>query len=185
MTPETFQELGRHVGAITKDYVVAGRRDARGPRLDVTVIGRAARVGAEARRRRPWAADRAPTGRQGPAGERGEKGRDGADGKSLTVDDIRGLIELEMAKALLDLERRGMDAIQRSIERIPAPKDGKDGEKGADGLGWQDFEWEYDADGSALREVCARRRRASVRGCRGSLPRPVHGRRPTTAAATP
>lgn len=68
-------------------------------------------------------------------------GRDGVDGKSLTVDDIQPIIDLHLAKALLDLERRNQDVLAKAIANIPAPAAGKDG---ADGLGFDDLNVEFD-----------------------------------------
>jgi integrin beta 3 len=96
-----------------------------------------------------------PTGPKGDPGAIGEKGadgfngKDGQDGKSVTVDDIRGAIEVEMSKALLDFERRATDLIQRSVDRIPRPKDGEPGppgKDGLDGLGFDDFNVAFDGD---------------------------------------
>jgi len=53
--------------------------------------------------------------------------RDGIDGKngdSVTLDDIRPLIDSQADRIALDLERRSHDIIQRAIDRIPTPKDG-------------------------------------------------------------
>jgi hypothetical protein len=63
----------------------------------------------------------------------GKDGRDGADGKSVTVDDVRPMVEAEIAKGLLDLEKRVQDILQKAIDRMPAPRDGKDGINGKDG----------------------------------------------------
>jgi collagen type III alpha len=49
------------------------------------------------------------------------------DGHSVTVDDFRQLFEAEQAKWALDFERRAQDQLQRAIDRIPAPQDGKNG----------------------------------------------------------
>lgn len=98
--------------------------------------------------------EQGPVGRDGAAGERGADGlpgmdgapgRDGIDGKSVTVEDLRGLIEGEVVKALLDFERRASDVMQRAIERIPTPKDGRDG---ADGLSIEDLTVTDDGDGN-------------------------------------
>jgi integrin beta 3 len=73
---------------------------------------------------------------QGAAGEPGRDGKDGqngADGKSITVEELRPMIEAECAKYLLNLEQRAHGIIQQAIERIPAPRDGKDGVNGKDG----------------------------------------------------
>jgi hypothetical protein len=88
-------------------------------------------------------------GRDGLDGKDGAPGRDGADGKSVGLDDIRGAIEVEIARALLDLERRAMDVIQRAVDRIPPPiagKDGAHGKDGADGFGFEDLQVEFDGE---------------------------------------
>lgn len=110
-------------------------------------------------------------GEQGPAGECGRDGRDGADGKdgvdgkSLSVDDIKPLVESMQASWALDFERRAQDVLQRAIDRMPVPKDGRDGIDGKDGFGLEDFEAEYDGEGGLtlrfvrgdLRKECALR----------------------------
>lgn len=53
--------------------------------------------------------------------------KDGNDGKSVTVDDIRPILEAETAKALLDLERRAHTVLHAAVDKIQVPKDGKDG----------------------------------------------------------
>lgn len=63
----------------------------------------------------------------------GKDGRDGIDGKSVTLDDVRPMLEMELAKWQLDFERRAQDVLQRAIDRMPAPKDGRDGKDGANG----------------------------------------------------
>lgn len=92
-----------------------------------------------------------PVPRDGVDGKNGADGRDGIDGKNVSVEDIRGAIEVEISRALLDFERRAMDVIQRAIERIPPPVDGKDGapgKDGADGFGFDDLDVEYDGERS-------------------------------------
>jgi hypothetical protein len=71
-------------------------------------------------------------------GERGEKGEDG---KSVTVADIAPLIESMHAKWELDFERRAMDFHQRMLDRLPKPKDGKDGR---DAIPVEDFDLSLD-----------------------------------------
>lgn len=73
-------------------------------------------------------------------------GTPGKDGKSVTVEDFRQMFEVELSKAILDIERRGMDMIQRCIERIERPKDGENGIDGKDGLGFDDMEAVYDGE---------------------------------------
>lgn len=83
--------------------------------------------------------DRGTDGRNGTDGNHGRDGQDGKDGRDAVVsyDDILKAVEETherlVAKHILDLERRGMDAIQRAIDKLPVPKDGKDGLNGKDG----------------------------------------------------
>lgn len=49
------------------------------------------------------------------------------DGQSVTVEDLAPLIESLHAKWELDFERRALDFHQRMLDRLPKPKDGKDG----------------------------------------------------------
>jgi hypothetical protein len=69
--------------------------------------------------------------------------RDGIDGKSVTVDQVREMFmdmyQIHQAAWALDFERRAQDILQRSIDRIEKPRDGKDGKDGRDGLGVEDF----------------------------------------------
>lgn len=78
---------------------------------------------------------------KGDKGESGERGADGQDGKSLTLDDIAPLIKSMQAEWALDFERRAQDVLQKAIDRIPVPKDGRDG---IDGLGFDDMRLEHD-----------------------------------------
>jgi hypothetical protein len=47
--------------------------------------------------------------------------------KSVTLDDVSVFLEAAVAKHLLDFERRAGEKLDRAIERIPVPKDGRDG----------------------------------------------------------
>jgi hypothetical protein len=55
--------------------------------------------------------------------------KDGRDGKSLTADDVRPILSAEVARMELEFERRAGDIIQRAIEKIPAPVNGKDADE--------------------------------------------------------
>jgi integrin beta 3 len=82
-------------------------------------------------------------GAPGPRGERGEKGDPGRDGHSVTIDEVRGLFEAEVSRWALEFERRAHDVLQKAIDRIPPPADGKDGVdgiNGKDGFGFDDLE---------------------------------------------
>jgi hypothetical protein len=65
--------------------------------------------------------------KDGKDGRDGVDGKNGTDGKGVTVEDFRPMFEAELAKAMLEQERRATDLIQRCIDRIEKPKDGKDG----------------------------------------------------------
>jgi hypothetical protein len=76
-------------------------------------------------------------GRDGVDGKPGEKGDPGDPGRTPTVEEIRGVVSdvftAEMSRWELQFERRAMDANQRVIDRLPIPKDGRDGVNGKDG----------------------------------------------------
>lgn len=119
--------------------------------------------------------ERGADGERGPPGPQGEPGRDGADGKSATVNDVRPILE-ELVRAIpapkdgssitiadvepmvvawlqsheakwqLEFERRAADVLQRSIDRLPKPADGKDGRDGADGFSLDDLQVDFDGE---------------------------------------
>ena len=64
-----------------------------------------------------------------PIPEKGEKGEPGINGTSVTVEQFRDLFEASYARFELETERRIMDLVQRTLDRIPVPKDGKDGSR--------------------------------------------------------
>lgn len=73
-----------------------------------------------------------------PAPENGKDGRDGKDGKdgsSVTLQDVRPMLE----EALADVRREAQEAIDSAVKSIPVPKDGKDGKDGADGKDGESF----------------------------------------------
>lgn len=55
------------------------------------------------------------------------KGDKGDPGPGVTAEDFRPLFEAEIAKAELAVERRVMDLVQRTLDKIPLPSNGKDG----------------------------------------------------------
>jgi integrin beta 3 len=84
-------------------------------------------------------------GEPGPAGAPGQsiKGDNGADGKSVTADDVMPALEAMVAKWMIDVERRTVDQVQRAMDAVPRPKDGRDG---VDGLGFEDLSVEFDGE---------------------------------------
>lgn len=87
-------------------------------------------------------------------------GKDGAAGKagaSVTVDDLAPIMESALAKWALDFERRAHDILQRAIDRMTLPKDGKDGAAGNDGrdtLAMTGISVEIQEDGRTLEVTC-------------------------------
>lgn len=59
-------------------------------------------------------------------GQDGLDGSDGADGESITLEDILPVLQDMQAKWELNFERRATEKLDKAIERIPSPKDGKD-----------------------------------------------------------
>lgn len=70
-----------------------------------------------------------------PPAERGEPG------KSITVDDVRAVLDVALAQWELQAERRFVEFCQRSVDAMPKPKDGEDGQ---DALGFDDMTIEHD-----------------------------------------
>lgn len=64
------------------------------------------------------------------------------DGKSVTVEDVKPLLEGEVSRWELDFERRAGDILQRVVDRMPRPKDGRDG--------FDDLDLELMEDGRTL-----------------------------------
>jgi hypothetical protein len=95
---------------------------------------------AELEQRPPVQGERGEKGDAGERGDKGEPGEPGQDGRSITVEDFRSLFEAEQAKALLDFERSTVAYVQRFLDRIPKPADGKDG------LGFDDLQMAHDGE---------------------------------------
>jgi hypothetical protein len=82
-------------------------------------------------------------GVDGKDGMIGKDGRDGVDGRSVTAEDLRPMFEGEFAKYALTYERQMQATLQRAVDQLPRPKDGRDG---ADGMGFDDLEMLYDGE---------------------------------------
>src|SRR5690606_27685339 len=61
------------------------------------------------------------------AGKDGDKGDPGETGKSVTLDDVSLFLDAAVARHVLDFERRANETLAKAIDKIPAPKDGRDG----------------------------------------------------------
>jgi hypothetical protein len=73
------------------------------------------------------------------------------DGKSVTLADVEPMLEAMHAKWALDFERRAQGVLERAVDRIPKPKDGKNG---VDALGFDDLTVEHDGErGFAIKFV--------------------------------
>jgi hypothetical protein len=83
-------------------------------------------------------------GKDGAPGIDGKDGRDGVDGKSITVDDMMPVLRSMQAEWALDFERRAHELLAKAIDKLPVPKDGRDG------MSVQDFDITMDADERTL-----------------------------------
>lgn len=85
-------------------------------------------------------------GRDGVDGLNGKDGGPGRDGKSVELSEVenfaRHVMEGHVAEWALDFERRAQELFQRAIERMPLPKDGRDG------FGFEDLDVTHDGDGN-------------------------------------
>lgn len=91
-------------------------------------------------------------GSPGAPGKDGENGRDGVDGapgvdgKSVDMAEVETLLEKavsrETSKWALDFERRAQDLLQKAIDKMPVPKDGRDA------LDLEDMQVTHDDDGN-------------------------------------
>lgn len=79
-------------------------------------------------------------GQAGADGRDGKDGAPGADGRSVTLEEVRTYLDAELATWALGFERRAQDVLQRAIDRIPTPKDGRDGAPGKDGCDGVSFD---------------------------------------------
>jgi len=95
-----------------------------------------------------------PTPKDGKDGAPGEPGRAGADGKSVTPEEIEAVVERQLsgmfAKWALEFERRGMDLLQRTADRMPVPKDGVNGKDGRDAVPLDGFDATLAEDGRTV-----------------------------------
>lgn len=74
-----------------------------------------------------------------PKGDKGDKG------DSVTMAELNAILEGAVAKWALEFERRSMDLLQKAIDKIPTPKDGKDG------VSFESFEMDYIGDAHEVR----------------------------------
>lgn len=65
-----------------------------------------------------------PPGKDGKDGDKGDRGEPG---KSVTLEDVSLFLDAAIAKHVLDFERRANETLAKAIDKIPTPKDGKDG----------------------------------------------------------
>lgn len=83
------------------------------------------------------AGEKGDTGEPGPQGEQGKDGADGKDGKDISIDEVKALLETVHSNWALEFERRMQEGFQRQLEKMPIPKNGKDGK---DALELEDIE---------------------------------------------
>ena len=62
------------------------------------------------------------------------------------IAELEGMVQARMAQWELDFERRAQGVLERAVDRMPKPKDGKDGVDGEDGVGFDDLAVEHDGE---------------------------------------
>lgn len=122
--------------------------------------------------RPPEPGPRGEPGLPGADGKDGKDGRDGIEGRSVTLDDVRPVVEAAFSSWALEFERRSIDMLQRAIERIPTPRDGKDGEPGQRGEPGDPGRDGRDFDPELLRAAAREEAAAAV----AAIPRPADGK---------
>lgn len=88
--------------------------------------------------------ERGQQGELGIQGERGPQGERGADGKNATLEEMEQVSRRLFSVWALDFERHAQEVLQRAIDKMPIPKDGKDGTNGRDALDIEDLEGSID-----------------------------------------
>jgi integrin beta 3 len=89
-----------------------------------------------------------PLPKDGEKGLDGVDGKDGADGRSVTIEEVRTYLDAEVATWALGFERRAQGILERAIDRLEKPKDGRDGKDGSDGFSLDDLQIEDDGEGT-------------------------------------
>lgn len=72
-----------------------------------------------------------------PIPQNGKDGIDGKDGQSVTIEQVKELVENVTTKWQLEFERRAYDIIEKAVDKFPKPVKG---DKGEDGFGIDSFE---------------------------------------------
>jgi hypothetical protein len=67
--------------------------------------------------------------------------------KSITIEDVRPMLEAELSKWQLDFERRSVDTMAKAIDKMQIPKDGT---PGRDGMSLDDFDAMVKEDGRTI-----------------------------------
>ncbi len=141
-------EFGKQMGGIVRDALVPITERIKKLEAVTPLVGPPGKDGVPGERG-PAGEPGIPgkDGTQGIAGEKGLPGNDGRDAEVAYDDIVKAVEEAHerlIAKYILDLERRNMDMIQRALDKIAQPKDGKDGINGKDGLSVEGLSREYD-----------------------------------------
>jgi integrin beta 3 len=129
-----FGPFSKRLKALEEKSPVPGPAGAKGDKGDPGSNGKDGTAGPQGQPgARGEKGDPGPEGKQGPGGQAGARGEDGKDGKSVTIDEVKMVFEAEIRRWALEFERRAQDILQREIDKIPAPVNGKDGLSGRDG----------------------------------------------------
>lgn len=156
---KTIEALSKTLGEIVKDHVgrafsaISKRQDSLEEMIKAIPAGERGERGERGEKGLDGAngvdGPIGPKGEQGERGEKGlqgEKGERGEDGKSVTIEDITPILDAAVSKWALEFERRAQDTLQKAIDKMPVPKDGKDGIDGRDGVGFDDLSAEFDGE---------------------------------------
>lgn len=83
-----------------------------------------------------------------PQPEKGDKGEDGKDGVSPTAEDVAKALEHKFAEWALGFERKADDKLEKAIDKLKQPENGKDGR---DAIELKDFDIELSEDGRTIK----------------------------------
>lgn len=83
----------------------------------------------------------------GKDGADGKDGKDGVDGRSPSVEEVAAVFERRFSDLQLHWERQARETFEKAVDRMPLPKDGKDGR---DAVGLDGFDIELAEDGRTV-----------------------------------
>lgn len=88
-----------------------------------------------------------PVPKNGTDGKDGKNGVDGKDGVAPTVSEVAGVFERRFSDLALAWERQARDLFDKAVDKMPIPKDGKDGR---DAFPLESFDMVLEEDGRTV-----------------------------------